>query len=269
MRHALLAGLVLLAPSCVVSFGPRAWVSDEDTFEADRADLSRVSCATHNGSVTVASGAGDKILVRVTKKAGGRDELDAEDALAAIEITHKRVAGGLALGWRWRQERDSSWQAVVSFDVTQPADLPLVVDTHNGRVRLSGLVGAIKASTHNGSLTLVDCSGKVEGETHNGHVEATLASADVHLETHNGGMRVALRGTGPLNGAIKSHNGHVHLDVDGERSARLVCTTRNGRVSYDRALHRVETGRSFLVADLGDASGRLEVETHNGSIRVE
>ena len=268
MRQLTLVPLLLLC-SCLMTFSPRAWVTEEEAFEVDRAALTKVACTTHNGAITVAGGESDKIVVRVTKKAGGHDEADAEDAAQAIEILHKNVEGGLALGWRWREPRSSSWYAVVSFDVMQPRDLPLSVETHNGHVRLTGLLAAVTARSHNGGLTLEDCAGAVDGETHNGHITADVRSAEVGLRTHNGGVDVVLGGDGPVAGAILSHNGNVRLGLPGQRATRLVCTTRNGRVACDRQLERAERGRNFLVADLGAATGRLEVETYNGSIRVE
>lgn len=269
MRSALLVP-VLVLPSCIVAFGPRVWVTEDDAFEVDRAELTSVACTTHNGSIAVTGSDGDKIVVRVTKRAGGSDDADAEAALQAIEVLHKRVDGGLALSWRWREPAASSWHAVVSFDVSQPRALPLVAETHNGAVKVNGLHGSVTARSHNGSLCLEDCLGKVDGFTHNGHVEAALSSAEVELSTHNGGMHVVLGGDGPVKGSIRSHNGDVHLGLAGQRSTRLVCNTHNGRVNCTRPIERAERNRSFLVADLGAApAGRLEVETYNGSIRVD
>lgn len=272
MRY--LAVLVpLLASGCIINMGwgePRVWVSGERAFEVDPADLAQVSCSTHNGNVTVAgSEAGGKILVRVKTRAGGDDDQDAAAAHEAIEILHKRVDGGLSLGWRWREPYRRTWRASVSFDITQPQTMPSKIETHNGEVRVSGITAAVAAESHNGDLTLLQCAGDLRGVTHNGDIEAATSGQEVSLVSHNGRLQVQIAGSGPVHGEIRSHNGGIRLGVDGGRSARLVCNTQNGRVSCDRTLERVERGRRFLVADLGSGEGRLAVETYNGSIRIE
>src|SRR5262245_37557068 len=134
MRH--VAPLLLpLLSSCIIGMDARVWVTEEEAFEIDRASLTSLSCTTHNGAVAVAGNDGDKIVVRVKKQGGGVDAEDAEAALRAIEILHKRADGGVALGWRWREPRSSSWHASVSFDIAQPSSLPIKVETHNGGVR--------------------------------------------------------------------------------------------------------------------------------------
>ncbi|MEZ5963854.1 MAG: hypothetical protein R3F56_08425 [Planctomycetota bacterium] len=264
---------LLLAASCLVHFGwgtPRAWTTGERAFEVDPADLSQVTCATHNGDVHV-SGAesADRIRVHVRTRAGGEDAADAAAAHEAIEILHKRVDGGLWLGWRWREPHRRSWQASVSFDVEQPRSMPSRVESHNGDLRVRGIDAAVTAESHNGDLALLECGGELRGTTHNGDIEAATSGPVLQLTTHNGAMRIRIVGVGPTEGEVRSHNGSITLAVDEGRSARLVCTTRNGRLRSQRQIDRQERGRNFLVADLGDGAGRLAVETYNGSIRVE
>jgi len=269
----LLAAPVLLASGCLIHVGsnePRVWVSTERTFEVDPDDLAHVSCSTHNGDVAVLGADADsQILIRVAIRAGGEDEADAQAALDAVEILHKRKDGGLALSSGWREPYHRTWQAVVSFDVTQPRSLPSRVETHNGDVRVSGIAAPVTAESHNGDLVLRDCGGDVRGSTHNGDIEANVSSPDLSLSSHNGNLKVLVDGEGPLAGEIRTYNGGIRFTVAPERSARLVCTAENGRVACDRRLKRVERSRHFLVADLGKAEGRLAIETHNGSIRIE
>lgn len=251
-------------------FEPRVWVSAERAFEVDPAALSHVSCLSQNGDVTVlGSEDGNRIVVRVKTRAGGEDDGDAAAALDAIEILHKRADSGLALGWRWRQSYRRTWRASVSFDITMPQSLPSKAETYNGDVRISGLAGSVSASSHNGDLWLHECAGDVRGSTHNGDVDANVTSQDLSLVTHNGRMQVVLDGVGPVRGELRSHNGGIRLGVAEGRTARLVCNTANGRVTCNRTLERMERGRRFLVADFGSGEGRLAVETHNGSIRIE
>jgi len=272
MRLLVVAVAALVLPACVLSihgFSASTWVVDEETFAIDPAGLAHVCCTTTNGQVVVQGQEGGEIVVRVRKRAGGSSDADAEEALRAIEILHKRVDGGVALGWRWRVERESGWRAAVSFEITQPRSLPVRVELHNGSVRVVGIAAPVTVKTHNGRVTLHDCRGKVAGVTHNGSIDAEVASAELDLRTHNGSVRLVLGGAGPVSGTVSTDNGSVHLGIAGTPSVRLVCSTDNGRVSCERPLGEVERGRNFLVADVGEAQGRLRVETDNGSIRIE
>lgn len=270
MRHRLAVLSSLLLGSCVFHFSsPACWVNERDAFEVDRGKFTGVRCTTHNGLVSVAaSDDRERVLVKVKKSAGAGDESEARVALAAIEVTHRQVDGKLVLGWRWTVPPQRGWHADVAFDVAQPRDLPISVETHNGTVRVVGMTAAVEAETHNGGLDLLDCSGAVMGKTHNGEIEARLSGRDVQLTTHNGSVSVALAGDGPVHGSVCSHNGPVRIDLAPTRTGRLVCRTDNGRVSCGRALSDVERGEDFLVGRLGEGDGRLEVETHNGSIKV-
>lgn len=266
----LLAVVPLLFGSCVFHFAaPACWVSERDAFEVEQASFTAVRCITHNGAVSAAaSDDGAKVLVKVKKSAGGRTELDAQAALDAIEVTHRRVGGELVLSWRWTVEPARGWHGDVAFDISQPRNLPLTVETHNGVVRVVGLTADVAVETHNGGLHLVDCTGKVTGETHNGEIEARVSGREIGLTTHNGSVRVTLGGDGPVQGSVVSHNGPVRVELEGNRTGRLVCRTNNGDVACRRDLTDVERGRSFLVGNLGSGDGRLEIETHNGSIKV-
>lgn len=265
--------LPVLASGCLVFVGwsePRAWVEGERAFEVDPVGLAQVSCTTHNGDVSISGVDGaDRIRVRVRTRAGGEDEADAAAAHEAIEILHKRVDGGLWLGWQWREPRRGTWQASVAFDVTQPRSMPSKVETHNGDVRVRDLGAPVVATSHNGDIALLGCAGEVSGTSHNGHIAAETSGASLNLTSHNGSLQVRVGGEGPLQGELRSHNGGITLAVDGERSVRLVCNTHNGRVTCDRNLTRLEQGRTFLVGEMGSAEGRLAVETYNGRIRVE
>ena len=266
---AVLAVPALAGCSFHFSSSPSCWVTERDAFEVERGTFTAVSCTTHNGAVTVAAAdEGDKVLVRVKKSAGANSEADAREAMDNLEVTHRRVEGKLVLGWRWIRRPDHAWRADVAFDISQPRDLPIEVETHNGEVRTTGFAAAVTARSHNGDLHLLDCAGKLTAETHNGEIQARVAARELNLLSHNGSVEVALRGDGPVRGSVVTHNGPVRLELEGAPTGRLVCRTHNGRVKCERELANVESGRSFLVGDLGVGDGRLEVETHNGSIRV-
>ncbi len=64
--------------------------------------------------------------ITVTKKARAYDLVEAEAALAAIEVFVERQAGGKCkVGWRWTEPKRWSWQASVDFEITASQDLAI------------------------------------------------------------------------------------------------------------------------------------------------
>ena len=63
---------------------------------------------------------------------------------------------------------------------------------------------------------------------------------------------------------------HIHkqtFEVD-DRSTHLTCTSHNGGISVGDA-HRIRKRKDGLViAEAGDGAGELDIDTHNGRIRV-
>ena len=91
---------------------------------------------------------------------------------------------------------------------------------------------------------------------------------NVSLTSHNGGIRVHLRGSGPVVGSIETHNGGVFVGFDQDRSARIDANTHNGGLSVDDPVRTIRSRRHHLVAEAGSGEGDLQVETHNGGIRL-
>ncbi|MBK9129725.1 MAG: hypothetical protein IPM13_18365 [Phycisphaerales bacterium] len=268
-----LAILSLTTTGCVIhlgDWGAKEWVQEAEAFEVDRAALTSVSCTTHNGDVAiVGSEDAAKIRVYVERRAGGSSVSEAREAMRNIEILHKRVDGGLGLGWRWREKPSRGWRAVVAFRVEQPRDLPAKAVTHNGEITCTDLHAGVTVRSHNGDVAVQGARGALDAVSYNGNVRATAATSRVSVVSHNGSVRVALEGDGPVDGKIESYNGSVVVALPAEPSTALVCSSYNGRVRSTRSLPNAAAGRSSLSAVLGKGEGRLAVLTHNGSVRIE
>ena len=259
----------LMASGC--HFGPRHWVDEDESLTIPVDTLSRVECRTHNGRIDFQAdpSALESIGVDVRKKAGGDDEADALDCLAAIEIVKSYRGGVLTLGWRWSETRHSNWQAAVSFSVRPPPDVFARAETHNGPVRLDGMHGGAAVLSHNGSLVLTDCADDVNAETHNGPIDVTLNSSNVRLKTHNGGIQARLNTTANIDGRIESHNGGILITFGPESSTRIECSSHNVALQAGAGVRVLSRSRRSLVTDVGDGEGRLVATTHNGRIKLE
>lgn len=254
-RNLVAAFALGLLPACSISFGdwggPDVWIEETESFTVSAASLESLSCQTHNGRITATGQTGsDMVQVTVRKKAGGDDLEDAEDAMDAIRIISESENGELKLGWEWRQGRDRDWRAAVSFDIEQPTRLSVTAKTHNGRITLEHVGGACRA------------------ETHNGKIEVSASGDQVNLETHNGAIVASLGATQSIGGSITTHNGSVRVKLADAVSAMIRCSTHNGGISSDLRLVDSFKGRNFLTGELGQGGEKLEIRTHNGSIRL-
>ncbi len=251
------AVLPLTGSGCiVVSVGGCSRVWTEATtarIPIDTVNLHALEVRTHNGSITYAGQPAEasEAFVAVTRKGGGRTHAAAEEALEAIEVYVERVgAETQRLGWRWKEVKRPGWAAQVSFDIRGPS-----------RVRLDG-------QTHNGAVNVESSKGKLYAETHNGRVVASYAGDDVTLTTHNGGVVADLNRCGAMKGEITTHNGSVEVVVGDRTSADLTCRTHNGSIKCDVPLDDGLHSRRKLTGRIGTGEGKLNITTHNGSVRI-
>lgn len=274
----LVLGLSTLAAGCELS-APLVWVESSESFELPADSIRQFAAHTHNGSIRVGAAAADQatIAVRVKIRAGAPDQDSAEACLANVEIitpTSGDDGEVQELRWRWRERPPFGWQVTVSYDAAMPPTLALVAETHNGDARAIGLGGDCRLRTHNGSVHVTAHAGDhLDAETHNGRVLAETSAQSVRLVTHNAGVRALVAGQGPLDGEIATHNGSVDVYLSPNRAAQLECRTQNGRIRRELELadlmtkqNRRLSGRLGEVDDPDEAT--LQVETHNGSIRL-
>ena len=249
----LFPSLALILPSCIM-----IWDDDWGRFRAEAteeinlsaANLDSISGRTHNGYLDVVPSTGDEVRITARKTARGGSQEEAEANLTEIVVIHEVRNGKLELGWEWRDEPRRSQPASVSFRIEAPPRLAMELNTHNGQVSVR------------------DWRADFSGETHNGDMDIQGAFGQLELVTHNGNITASISGSGPVSGNIETHNGGVDVRIGEGISTRVVASTDNGGVSYSGGLDRVEAGRNFMVGDFGDGSGRLRINTHNGSVRV-
>jgi DUF4097 and DUF4098 domain-containing protein YvlB len=232
--------------------------------------LERLKVKTHNGSIAITGASGTEgITVRAVIKGGGDDDLDADACLGAIGIKTPVEDGTQLITWDWKEARKDSWQACVAFEIAVPSRLAVDAVTHNGDVRMNGMAAAAGLVTHNGSVGVGGHGGGLDVETHNGSIIAEVGGRMIKLHTHNGAIDAALQASGSVDGKIVTHNGSVNLSVGKEVSAQITAGTDNGRINLDADLETTMHKKTFLVARIGTGEGRLEIETHNGSVTIK
>lgn len=265
--------LIPLATSCCFPFGwgePKVWVSEEEDLSLTTEGIESFYVATHNGYITIRAVPGaEEIAVHAMKKAGGSDDLDAAACLKEIRICTKVVGGEQHLGWEWNSEKEKNWGSVVSFEVRLPARISTSASTHNGPVTLEDLSAKAELSSHNGEVQVAGHEGDLHASTHNSRIYVEARSSKINLSTHNGAIRARLSEVTELDGFLTSHNGDIHLTLDGEPSVRIDCGTHNGSIDMEKEIRVTRIERNRFMGTLGDGTSKLRIETHNGSIVID
>jgi DUF4097 and DUF4098 domain-containing protein YvlB len=140
----------------------------------------------------------------------------------------------------------------VDYSITVPENARLEIETTNGRLRIEGSSGLVRASSTNGRVEVEDAAGTVEAST------------------TNGAVRVAFRKS-PTAGSsrVSTTNGSVTLLLPDDASGAFEASTVNGRIQTDFPLevHGGIGGRR-LNGRLGEGRARFELRTVNGGVRI-
>jgi len=251
--------------------GPKVWTEAVEERPIDTTGLAALEVRTHNGSIDFQSQpAGGSASITITKKAGGANKEDAEEALAAINVFIEPAGNGKTrISWKWAVPKKARWGGDVSFAIRAPGNLHFDAETHNGAVEAAEVSGDVKVVSHNGKVKVRSSNGKLHAETHNGEVDATYAGPEVNLSSHNGEVSADLSKCGAVAGSITTHNGQVRIEVGKNTAATLKCETHNGGIDCDAPLSESRKAKGELTGKLGAGGQPLGVLTHNGSIRVK
>ncbi len=253
----------------------REWVETEETIELSTTGIATVAAVTDNGSIRGAAADTDDepLHVRVRIRAGGINESDAaacRDAIEVITPTSGDAAEVQEIRWQWKQPKQPTWQANVSYEITMPARLALRATTHNGEIEAEGLRSTCHLETHNGQISVHGATGALEAESHNGSIDANSDAEHVVLHTHNGEIDAELASSTTLSGEVITHNGNVDVSLSTDVSVDLECRTHNGRVESELELtDQRKKGRKALAGTLGQGGKTLVVRSHNGSVSLD
>jgi len=228
-------------------------VTEEETFSYPLSDGGSFSISNVNGSINITGGGGSTVEIVATKKADNQEELDKIEVQISASADEIVVETELGDSDKWYSRGSNSGS--VKYDVIVPAGTMLdSVETVNGSVTISGVSGNVAAESVNGGLELRDLVGDAKLSTVNGSVDATFARLEgqqnVKAETVNGRVTIKL-----------PENADVEINAD----------TLNGGINgRDFGL---ETEKGFVGSDLngkiGNGSARINIDTVNGSIKIQ
>jgi hypothetical protein len=160
----------------------------------------------------------------------------------------------------------------VAIEGTLPNRADLDLTTHNGAVEITNITGNTKATTHNGAITCLNTSGKSNLTTHNGKITCSEVAGDLNLKTHNGSINAVYSPTAtpPKSIDAVTHNGGILLHPPAAFTGQVDLSTHNGSISTGPPITiSGEMSKNSIKGNIGSGDGKLKLETHNGSIKIE
>jgi DUF4097 and DUF4098 domain-containing protein YvlB len=195
-----------------------------------------------------------EVVVRTWKEASVRIEAEKAGSRRAVENSRIEVRGEgdrvsvethQAGGWFFSGGN-------VDYRVTVPERARLDVKTANGRVRIEGAAGPVRAAATNGSVEVEDAAGAVEASATNGSVRAAFHAAPTEGSTH-----------------LSTTNGSVSLLLPADAKGDFEATTVNGDIHSDFPLDvRGGLGGQRLSGRIGEGRARFEMRTINGGVGI-
>ncbi len=266
--------LYLISGGCTIQIGGwSAHAKYEMTVDltAPMAPGSELSAATHNGSITVTGADTTECKLTATIIAQATTDEAALELAEQVKVLLRPF--GNSLNVKIDKPRLRSNQSVtVNLDATVPNRADLDLTTHNGPVDLTNLTGRFDATTHNGSVNAQQLSGDMKLRTHNGTITCSAISGDAKLRTHNGAVKAVYSQNAACvaNVSIVTHNGNVKFTAPPDFSAAVKVSTHNGSIKTDLPIMVLgEVNRRQFAGKIGSGEGKLHLETHNGSIRIQ
>ena len=227
---------------------------------------------THNGSITVTGSNVSECNLTATVEGRARTVEEAEDVVEQTELRFEHTNDGLVFVIK-KPEVMINRSVSVSLDITVPREVNLKLETHNGAVKIFNITGQTVATTHNGKVSANNISGTTRLVTHNGKIESREVSGDINCNTHNGGIETYYSQTSnpDSNISMVTHNGSIELTTPPDYSANIKASTHNGSINTDLPVTVIgKVSKNNLTGRIGEgqAEGELDLQTHNGSIRI-
>jgi len=234
-----------------------------------------------------------KNAVRVRAEHSRRAQLDIEHAVARLDLS----AHG-----KWGEP------VFVDFAITVPAGTPIELsgvytdievrggegavkaETVKGDVLVEGAKGAVTCSSVEGEVVVLNSRGRVEASAVNdivrvvgatGVVQAESVNGDVFLEQLKAGTVEASTVNGEVyfvgdiqsdgDYSFSSHNGGIRVGVPVNTNCSGSVSTYGGSFESSFSIDRSDKKKreNDFTFTIGDGSARLELESFNGSIRLD
>jgi DUF4097 and DUF4098 domain-containing protein YvlB len=203
-----------------------------------------------NGGIAVNGWDRSDVMVRAQVRTSAATDAEAQGLARQINV---QTAGAQVRADGPARDHDRSWS--VSYEVFVPARSSATLQSVNGGISISDVVGNLEFKAVNGGVTLKRVGGNVQGATTNGGVHIELA-----------GDRWEGQGLD-----VKTTNGGVTLAVPQHFSAQLEAETRNGGIHSAIPLVLPASNRPerHVSSALGSGGATLKLTTTNGGVSIK
>lgn len=196
----------------------------------------------------------ETIQVSMTKTGHGVDTADAEASLEALQINVEENQNRVVLQVEEPVNEQAPRSASVDFRIMVPSQTTVVVDSHAGRITLSGTSGKADLHTEFGEVSVTDFAGG--------------------LAVRTGSGRINVRRVGPLpggDGEVSLTTSFGEVSLEDARTGRVDVTSRSGQV---RLTNVRSTGDAELDNEFGEVvwstgtAGKLVVMSRSGQVQL-
>jgi DUF4097 and DUF4098 domain-containing protein YvlB len=190
-----------------------------------------------NGSVTLSVGNGDIVVT-----GWSRDQVHVRATSEDDNIRMDASSSRITLDVSTRHSSDTR------FEVSVPYGARVTATSRSGDISIRGTRGPVEARAQNGDLEIDDVTSRLDVSTFSGDLVASNISGDAKIGTISGSIRLS-----DARGGVEVSTVSGDIDLRGVTARSVRAKTTSGDVTFDGLI---------------DASGRYELVTHSGDIRL-
>jgi hypothetical protein len=267
------AGCITVANSIVADPDHRSIAVITSTSVADGGKLLVDGC---NGRVTVSRDPTlSKLEVTAEFHCGGATQAESNDRVKRTRLIAERSSdGGIHVHAEFPALQSGATHSPsdsANLDIRAARLDGIEISTNNGRIKVEGFAGQLKARTSNGVIRINGHSGPVLLQTSNGAIDARNIGTPAELETSNGTVEASLASgqDGPV--SVRTSNGGVRLELPVSWSGHVEAETSNGRVNLEGGgrSKNIAIDKSHGTMDIdGAGKSKASILSSNGNVRV-
>jgi TonB family protein len=211
------------------------------------------------GSVVIRTDSPDEVRYHVHLEADGNDSA-AQAMLDAYRVRAVSQPHTIVITAHTPQQNspDNFW---VTYEVSVPRNLPVVVSTGIGNIQMQDSSAAVQLDTGGGNITVGNVL-EANLDTKGGHIVVGNVAGNLHANTGGGHITASNIGGDAV---LTTTGGHIHA---GRIGGTATLETGGGNISVDRASSSVTATSAAGQISFGEAAGAINAHTSGGGIRV-
>jgi putative adhesin len=155
----------------------------------------------------------------------------------------------------------------ISYDVTVPSNTRLRTSSRSGDTTVDAIQGPVTASSRSGRIHVGSVPGDLDVDSRSGDIELLDQRSNVRVVSRSG--RVTLEGQPSRTWAVQTRSGDIEVALPQDGGAEIDVDSRSGSVDSSRPIERRSSkSRNHTQGIVGRGTGRLEVTTRSGSVRI-